>query len=142
MATICTPNYANIFMQDLKKTSYIHVFKHLQIFLLIYRGYFFTLEQMQSTIVRFHHNSRHPTVKLNSKYSKSSIELLETKIYKKKEKNKLLTTMYQKPTGLIILLDPTSAHPKLLINSISFSEALQLEKISSKTSELDKYLLS
>ena len=85
-------------------------------------------------------NSRHPTVKLNSKYSKSSIDLLETKIYKKKEKNKLLTTMYQKPTDLIIFLDPTSAHPKLLIYSIPFSEALQLEKICSKTSELDKYL--
>ena len=39
-------------------------------------------------------NSRHPTIKFDFKYSKSSIKFLETKIYKNKKKNKLLTTVY------------------------------------------------
>ena len=37
-------------------------------------------------------------------------------------------------------MDPTSAHPRSLINSIPFSQALRLKKICSETSELDKHL--
>ena len=43
-------------------------------------------------------NSRHPTMKFDFKYSKSSIKFLDTKIYKNKERDKLLTTIYQKAT--------------------------------------------
>ena len=56
-------------------------------------------------------NSRHPTIKFDFKYSKSSIEFLDTKIYKNKEKNKLLTTIYRKPTDRRNFLDTTLAHP-------------------------------
>ena len=85
-------------------------------------------------------NFRHPTIKFDFKCSKSSIKFLDTKIYKNKEKNKLLTTIYGKPTDRANFLDPTSAHPKSLINSIPFSQALQLRKICSETSELNKQL--
>ena len=37
-------------------------------------------------------------------------------------------------------MDPTSAHPRSLINSIPLSQALRLKKICSETSELNKHL--
>ena len=77
---------------------------------------------------------------MDFKYSKSSIEFLDTKIYKNKEKNKLLTTIHRKPTGGRNFLYPTSAQTRSLINSIPLSQALRLKKICSETSELNKHL--
>ena len=37
-------------------------------------------------------------------------------------------------------MDPNSVHPKSLLNSIPFSQALRLKKICSETSELNKHL--
>ena len=76
----------------------------------------------------------------NTKKFKFSIEFLDTKIYKNKEKNKLLTTIYRKPTDRRNFLDPTSTHPRSLINSIPLSQALQLKKICSETSALNEHL--
>ena len=76
----------------------------------------------------------------NTKKFKFSIEFLDTKIYKNKEKNKLLTTIYRKPTDRRNFLDPTSTHPRSLINSIPISQALQLKKICSETSALNEHL--
>ena len=76
----------------------------------------------------------------NTKQFKFSIEFLDTKVYKNKEKNKLLTTINQKPRDWINFLDPTSTHPRSLINSIPLSQALQLKKICSETSALNKHL--
>ena len=84
-------------------------------------------------------NSRHPTMKFDFKYSKPSIEFLDTKIYKNKEKNKLLTTIYRKPTGRRNFLDPTSAHPRSWSNNVPLSQALRLKKIS-EILELNKHL--
>ena len=58
-------------------------------------------------------NCRHQTIKFDFKYLKSSV-------YKPKEKNKLVRTIYWKPTYRKNVLDLTSAHPKLLSNSITF----------------------
>ena len=69
-------------------------------------------------------NSRHSTTKFDFKYSKSSIEFSHMKIYKNKEKNKLPTTIYRKPTNWTNFLDPTAAHSKSLINNIPFNQAL------------------
>ena len=84
-------------------------------------------------------NSRHPTIKFDFKYLKSSIKILDSKIYKNKEENNLLT-IYRKPTDRTNFLDPTPAHPKSLINGIPFNKALRLKKICSETSELNKNL--
>ena len=85
-------------------------------------------------------NSRHPAIKFDFKYLKSSIKFLDTKICKNKEKNKLLTTIYQNPMDQRNFLDPTSVHPRLLIKSIPFSQALWLKKTWSEKSEVNKHL--
>ena len=50
-------------------------------------------------------------------------------MYKNEEKDKLLTTIYRKPTDRTSFLDHTSAHA-----------APQLKNICSETSELNKHL--
>ena len=67
-------------------------------------------------------------------------KILDTKISKNKQKNKLLKTIYRKPTDRKNFLNSTSAQPRSLINSISFVQALRLKKICSETSELNKHL--
>ena len=97
-------------------------------------------KQLLDFIIRL--NSRHPTIKFDFKYSKSSIEFLNIKNYKNKEKNKLLTTIYRKPTDRRNFLDPTSEHPKSLINSIPFSQTLWLKKSAQKHRKLTNIEMS
>ena len=82
MGTICTPNYANIFMRKSER-NFIYPFKHFQIFIVDFFDDIFLLgngseTQLLDFITRL--NSRHPEIKLEYKYSKSSIEFLYTKI--------------------------------------------------------------
>ena len=66
--------------ESLKETSYIHVFKHFQIFIVdLLMIYFYGK--------RFHHKIkfRHPTIKFDFKYSKSSIECLEKQRQKQRQ---------------------------------------------------------
>ena len=51
-----------------------------------------------------------------------------------------MTTVYCKPTDRIIFLHSTSAHSTSLIQSIAYSQAHHLKKISNETSELSKNL--
>ena len=51
-----------------------------------------------------------------------------------------MTTVYCKPTDRIIFLHSTSAHSTSLIQSIAYSKAHHLKKISNETSELSKNL--
>lgn len=85
-------------------------------------------------------NSKHPTTKFDFEYLKFGIEFSDTKIYKNKEMNKSLKTIYRKTTDRINLLDPTLAHPKSLINRILFSQTHLLKRFCSETSELKKHL--
>ena len=51
-----------------------------------------------------------------------------------------MTTVYCKPTDRRIFLHSTSTHPTSLIQSIAYSQAHHLKKISTETSELSKNL--
>ena len=97
-----------------------------------------TVIQLQEFIKKL--NNRHPTIKFDFKLSKTTIEFLDTKVYKNKEQNKLLTNVYCKPTDRRNFLHYTSAHPRSLIKSIPYSQALHLKKICAETSELSKNL--
>ena len=69
-----------------------------------------TLIQLQEFLKKL--NIRHPTVKFDFKFSRTSIEFLDTTAYKNKEQNKLLTTVSCKPTDRRIFLHYTYAHPR------------------------------
>ena len=94
--------------------------------------------QLQEFIKKI--NNPHPTIKFYFEFSKTSIQFLDTTVYENKEQNKLITTVYCKPTDPRNFLHYTSAHPRSLIKSILYSPALRLEKICTETSELSKNL--
>ena len=131
MGTICARNYANIFMGKLEKTytyPYINQFSNfycrfIDDIFFIWNG---TVIQLQEFIKKL--NNRHPTIKFDFKLSKTSIEFLDTTVYKNKEQNKLLATVYCKPTDRRNFLHYTYAHPRSLIKSIPYSQALRLKK--------------
>ena len=56
-----------------------------------------TAMQLQEFIKKL--RNRHPKIKFDFQFSKTSIEFLDTSVYKNKEQNKLLTTVYIKPTN-------------------------------------------
>ena len=143
MGTICAPNYANIFMAKFEKT-YIYPYinqisnfycRFIDDIFFIWNG---TVIQLQEFIKKL--NNRHPTIKFDFKFSKTNIEFLDTTVHKNKEQNKLLTTVYCKPTDRRNFLHYTSAHPRSLIKSIPYSQALRLKKICAETSKLSKNL--
>ena len=143
MGTICAPNYTNIFMGKFEKT-YIYPYRiqFSNFYCRFFNDIFFiwngTLIQLQEFIKKL--NNRHPTIKFDFKFSKTSIEFLDTTVYKNKEQNKLLTTVYCKPTDRRNFLHYTSAHPRSLLKNIPYSQALRLKKICAETSELSKNL--
>ena len=128
MGTIFAPTYANIFMAKFERNLMYPCFQTLSNFYCRFIDDIFLLwngseTQLLGFITRL--ISRHPTIKFCSRYSKSSMEFLDTKMYKNKEKNKLLSAIYWKPTDRRNFLDPTSVHPRSLINSIPLIQALR-----------------
>ena len=126
MGTICVPNYANSFMGKFEKT-YIYPYinqcsnfycRFINDIFFIWNG---TVIKLQEFIKKL--NNRHPTIKFDFKFAKASIEFLDTTVYKNKEQNKLLTTVYCKPTDQRYFLHYTSAHPRSLKKSIPYSQA-------------------
>ena len=68
------------------------------------------------------------------KFSKESIEFLDTLVYIDSKK-KLQTTLYKKPTDCQIDLHAKSAHPFTLRKSIPYSQALRIKCICSTLEE-------
>ena len=73
-------------------------------------------------------NNRNPIIKFDFKYSKTRIELLDTMVYKSKEQNKLLTTVYCKATDWTRFLNYTPADHESLKKSIPYSPAFRQKK--------------
>ena len=144
MGTICAPVYANMFRGKFEKTI-IH--NHLSIHKFILNFYCRFIDDIfflwNGTVIQLHNSLRNSItaiLQLNSISNILIIELLEATVYKSKVQNKLLTTVYCKPTDRRNFLHYTSAHPRSFLTSITFSQALRLKKICAETSELSKNL--
>ena len=131
MGTICAPSYAHNSMGKFEITyiyPYINQFSNfycrfIDYIFFIWNG---TVIQLQEFIKKL--NNCHPTIKFDFKFSKTRIECLDTTVYKNKKQNKLLATVYCKPTDRRNFLHYTSAHPRSLINSVPYNKALRLKK--------------
>ena len=84
-------------------------------------------------------NKKHPSIKFNFKYSKTEIEVLDTKIYKDTN-GKLCLTIYHKPTDQKNYLHFKSAHSPSLKKSIPYSQALHISNICAEIKEKMKHL--
>ena len=141
MGTKCAIIYANLFMSHFEET---HIYNLIQrncpfykrfiddIFLL-WNG---TLDELTTFLEEI--NRLHPTIKFDAKYSTSSIEFLDTKVYKFTD-GKLHTTLYTKPTDRQSYLHNKSYHPTSCKRSIAYSQALRIKRICSEPSEFEKH---
>ena len=80
----------------------------------------------------------HPTLKFDAKYSLTSIEFLDTRVYKSTT-GKLQTTLYTKPTDRQSYLHSQSYHPSSCKRSIAYSQALRIRRICTEDSEYSKH---
>ena len=72
-------------------------------------------------------NEVHPKIKFDFKYSRESVDFLDTTI--KKSGTKLTTTLYTKPTDRRAYLHAKSYHPGATKTSIAFSQASRIRRI-------------
>ena len=84
-------------------------------------------------------NQIHPTIKFDAKFSKTSIEFLDTRLYKS-TMGKLQTTLYTKPTDRQSYLHNKSYHPNSCKRSIAYSQALRIKRICSEPSEFEVHV--
>ena len=83
-------------------------------------------------------NRLRPTIKCDDKYSTSSIEFLDTKVYKFTD-GKLHTTLYTKPTDRHSYLHNKSYYPTSCKRSIAYSQTLRIKRICSELSGFEKH---
>ena len=95
----------------------------------------------ESELIKFidNLNQKHPTIKFEFTYSRTSITFLDTKVYKN-ENETLCTTIYRKSSDRSNFWHYKLAHPKALKDSIPYSQALHIKRICSETSEVIKNL--
>ena len=82
-------------------------------------------------------NQKHQSIKFNFKFSKKSIEFLDT-VYID-NKNRLQTTFYKKSADSQNYLHAKSAHSFSLKKSILYSQALRIKRICSTFEEYRKH---
>ena len=70
-------------------------------------------------------NQKHQSIKFDFKFSKESIEFLDTLVYIDSN-NRLQTNLYKKPTNCQNYLRAKLAHPFSLKKSIPYSQALRI----------------
>ena len=79
-------------------------------------------------------NKKHPSIKFEVKYSQTKIEFLDVLVYKD-HNNMLQTTIYSEQKDRQNYLDARSEHPKLLKDSIPYSQGLRIIRICSSQQE-------
>ena len=78
--------------------------------------------------------AKHQSMKFDFKFSKESLEFLDTLVYMD-SKNRLQTTLYKKPIDYQNYLHAKSGHLPSLKKSIPYSQALRITRICSTLEE-------
>ena len=127
MGTTCVPNFKN---------SCLHLFskfyrRFINDIFFLWNGT--VVVQLQEFIKKL--NNRHPAIKFDFKYPKTSQQFLEATVYKNNKEIKLVTSAYCKPTGRRNFLHCTSPHPRFLIKNVPHSQTLRMKNICAETTE-------
>ena len=144
---IFAPAYVNTCVCKIFRGKFekLHIYPYLRNFLIFYCRFiddmFFLWDRTESELIKFIHNlnQKHPTIKFEFDYYRTSVTLLDTKVYKN-ENRTLCATIYRKPSDHRNFLHYNLAHPKALKDSIPYSQALRIKRISFEASEVIKDL--
>ena len=79
-------------------------------------------------------NKKHPSIKFEFKYSQTKIEFIDILVYND-HNNILHTTIYRKQTDRQNYFESRSEHPKLLKDSIPYSQGLRIKRMCSSQQE-------
>ena len=131
------PAYTNLYTSHFEESYIYNLTKNKAIFYKRFIDGIFTLcngtlDQLKEFLTTI--NTLHPTIKFDAKYSFSSINFLNTQIYKSDD-GKLHTTVHIKPTGSQSYLHCKSYHPGASKRSIAYSQALRIRRICSEDPE-------
>ena len=130
MGTKCAPSYASLYMGWFEK---IHILPRIREHTLMYVRFIDDIllvwKGSEEELLKFLNeiNKVHPTIKFDFKYSRESVDFLDTTI--KETGNRLTTTLYTKPTDRKAYLHAKSYHPGTTKNSIAFSQATRIRRI-------------
>ena len=131
MGTTMAVSYANIFMATLEEEILKNAPEGLTPFEWIrFLDDIFTIWcHGEASLLRFlqYMNKTHHTIKFEYEYSSTTVNFLDTRIYKNKQ-NKLESDIYIKPTDKTILLHNTSVHPNSCKQGIIYSQALRYRR--------------
>ena len=129
MGTRVALTYANIFMADFENR---HIFNNSQ---MKPRMWFSFIDDVwdifkgtEEQLIQFKNycNKLHLTIKFTIEYSKTHVNFLDLITYK--QGNKILTTLYKKPTNSHSHLHYDSCHPDSIKNSIPHSQFLRIRR--------------
>ena len=137
MGTPMAPQYANIFMAHLEE----RILKKSTQKPILYLRYIddifmlWTHGEKALNIFCSQFNLTDPNIQLTINFALDEINFLDTII--KIKDNKLVTTLYQKPTHKYNYVHPKSSHPPHIFKSIIFSQALRYNRICSDNKDRD-----
>jgi hypothetical protein len=140
MGTRFAPQYANLFMHQIE-TDFLTKQTHKPA---LYTRYiddiFFIWTEGEERLKEFYDafNSHHPTIKLTMEYSPQSVSFLDTLITIKD--NKLISSLYRKPTDNLTMLHSSSFHPRHVKEAIPYGQALRIHRICTEESDRDQHL--
>ncbi len=136
MGTKLAPSYANIFMGAFEE-KHVYTYKHQPLFWFRFiDDIFFAWTHGEDELLEFIHylNHCHETIKFSHEYSYSEVIFLDTRLYFDSD-NRLLSTLYVKPTDSHNYLLYDSAHPQHIKDSIPYSQFIRIKRICSEWSE-------
>ena len=145
MGTPMAPNYANIFMDKFEQGMLDRFYKKTGKRPLIWWRYiddiFFIWNNDENSLNEFIHfaqtysESQGMRSKINFTVNHSVEEVSFLDVLVKKKGNKLVTSVYSKPTDSHLYLSQQSNHPKHMIKNIPKSQFLRLRRICSDNSD-------
>ena len=141
MGTICASPYASIFMQKMESQSLNHEPHSINFWCRFIDDCFFIFTHGEDKLhkVLTFMNAIHPTINFTFKYSKTSIDHLDTSIHIG-QGGKLFSKVYTKLTGTFPLLDFKSNHPVETKLTIIYSPAHRYRLLTSYDEDLTKSL--
>ena len=128
MGTRVAPTYANLFMDSIER-KYIYTYSKKPIVWFrfiddvwgIFRGTELELKEFADYCNTFHNS-----IKFTMEYSRKSVTFLDVSTYRNKDR--INSTLYVKPTDTHSYLDYGSCHPQSTKSSIPFSQFLRIRR--------------
>ncbi len=131
MGTKMAPSYAILFMAKLE-SKILEYHPPITLWKRFIDDIIMVFDHGEEELIKFltYLNELHPTIKFTHEYSPTTINFLDVQVTKTTT-GELMTDLYVKPTDSHAYLNFSSCHPRHIVNSIPYSQALRIIRICS-----------